>query len=366
MREHQDRSSHIFVNASRVGRHGGLRIFTEAVIDCLADRFPIWIIEPAGVDLCNGGGSCVPAWAASGSRVSFARPILWLAYAAFFFPAGRKAKILSTTHHVLPFHGRQIVTVHDIRPFFYPDSLAQRAYFRLLLPRSLRRCDGILTVSETTKSYLCKEYSLDPSMIHVVPNQIDCKFFRPGTAPSYHDEPYLLCVGGSWKHKNVAELLSHHALWKNKYRLKIVAGPGQYLNTLRQLAKRLEVEDRVDYYCDIGRYQLLDLYQQCAALIYPSLLEGFGIPPLEAMACGRPAIVSDIPVFRELYGEVPFYVSLGDASSWRKCLAALDDYSEGRRQEGIALANTYSRRRMQDALCKALDVIWGEKIGKHS
>jgi glycosyltransferase involved in cell wall biosynthesis len=301
----------------------------------------------------------VPEWLASPMRVSKLRPVLWWMYCALGFPVEPKRRILSTTHHLLPFRQKQIVTVHDLRPYFYPDNAFQSIYFKVMLPRALNRCDGILTVSESSRELLAQTYNLDRKRIHVVPNVIDCSCFRPASSPRCGESQFLLAVGCSWKHKNVAELLRMHSCWQHNYRLKIVAGSGQYLESLRVLAYELGIADRVDFLTNQSLAKLTELYQHCAALVYPSLMEGFGLPPLEAMACGRPVIVSDIPPFRELYGDTPFFVRLGNPDSWQEAFDGLPLYSHERMLAGIERARSFHLERMRKALHEAIHEIWG-------
>ena len=150
-----------------------------------------------------------------------------------------------------------------------------------------------------------------------------------------------------------------HRYWIPKYQLKIVAGNGQYSELLRQLAVKLGIADHVQFLSGVPLDELRNLYQKCEALVYPSLIEGFGLPPLEAMACGRPAIVSDTELSHELYGDIPLFVRLGSAESWCAAFEALPHYSQDRADRGIVTAKSYSPQRMRDALQSALGKIWG-------
>jgi glycosyltransferase involved in cell wall biosynthesis len=356
----------LVVNASRIGRKGGLHTFAVALLECLRTfPQPVEAVLPQGVEV----GDFIhitrtPRWLAGATNVSKLRPILWLIYSAFFFPARRGTRILSTTHHVLPFRGSQVLTVHDLRPLYEPDSWVQHFYFRHLLPRSLHKCDGILTVSQASKDELIRAYGILAHKIHIVPNSIKLPAERVAgledtltTAP-----PFLLMVGASWKHKNAIELLRQHALWSDQYHLKIVAGQGQYLDYLRSSVRTMQLEDRVEFIESIDDAALELLYATCTALVYPSRMEGFGLPPLEAMAHAKPVIVSDIPVMRELLGTVPLYVTLGDATSWANAFEGLreteSDPAHWRRSAGRQTAASYSIQRMQRALFLALNEIW--------
>jgi glycosyltransferase involved in cell wall biosynthesis len=330
-------------------------------VGCFEGIPGISIVVPSGIHLTGKSEQrFVPAWLASHARISWWRPVLWMVYSAVCFPRASTLRVLCSTHHVLPFRKHQIVIVHDIRQYFYPDSWVQAFYFRFLLPRALKRCDGILTVSESSKNLLVSVYSLDPERVQVIPNVVDCKFWTPATNGTRHADRYLLTVGSTWTHKNVTELLRMYEFWASSYRLKIVAGASQYTELLMKMVKDLKIQDRVEFLSGVSPAELLSLYQHCAALVYPSIMEGFGLPPLEAMSCGRPVIVSDIAPFRELFGDVPLYVQLGNVESWRAVFAALGGYSEVRVRSGIERARSFSQVQMRSSLFRALRTIWGE------
>src|ERR1700743_1014575 len=108
------------VNASRIGKRGGFRTYTEAVLECLVARYghieavlPYGVEAPGGVDMLSA-----PKILSSSSQISKIRPLSWLIYASLLFPVKRSRRVLCTTHHVLPFRKHQIITVHDLRPYF--------------------------------------------------------------------------------------------------------------------------------------------------------------------------------------------------------------------------------------------------------
>ena len=168
---------------------------------------------PSGIHLTGKSEQrFVPAWLASHARISWWRPVLWLAYSAVCFPRASSLRVLCSTHHVLPFRKHQIVIVHDIRQYYYPDNWVQAFYFRFLLPRALRRCDGVLTVSESSKNLIVSVYSLDPERVRVIPNVVDCEC-GVHLLMELQMRTDLLTVGSTWKHKNVTELLRMHQFW---------------------------------------------------------------------------------------------------------------------------------------------------------
>lgn len=123
-------------------------------------------------------------------------------------------------------------------------------------------------------------------------------------------------VGARFPHKNVDEVLAMADLWLPDFKLVVCSSSGAYKKRLLHQAKRLNALDKIEFKDYISREELVRLYQNCSALLYPSKWEGFGIPPLEALACGRPVIASDIPVHREILGDSAFFVKLGNKDSW--------------------------------------------------
>lgn len=354
----QETSVQLILNASRIGKVGGLRSFAESLIRCFEGCPGVITQAPSGLNLSTDiPQRSVPGWLASSGRISVLKPVLWWLYSAVSVMDIQKAKILCTTHHVVPFRRQQIVTVHDLRPYYFPDTWVQSVYFRFLLPRALRKCDGILTVSETTKKLLVGVYGVDSTRIRVLYNIVDSEFFCPDPNIKVA-RSYLLSVGASWQHKNIAELLKMHVYWDGRYDLKIVASKGQYLDQLQELAKKLNLSGHIEFLTGISKETLRSLYRGCAALVYPSLMEGFGLPPLEAMSCGRPVVVSDSPLFRELFKDIPIYVTLGDAQSWKNSFAALESFSKDTLKAGVRLARTFSQARMRESLLRSLEYFW--------
>ncbi|MEZ2348038.1 glycosyltransferase family 4 protein [Terriglobus sp. RCC_193] len=351
--------SGVVLNCSRVGLSGGLKTYSDELMKALIESgIPCHAVLPAGYPVQQGVEPIfTPPSLAGNSDLSLLRPIKWFVYSAFGFPIPKEQRILSTTHQVLPGRSHQIVTIHDLRPYFYPDTRVQKFYFHYMLPRALSKCDGIITVSETSKALISQVYKIAPERIAVIPNCI-----QPPTSFLFDAEvaecPYILAVGASWRHKNIESFLNQRRVWSNSYRLKVVAGRGSYLTHLQALSSSLGISDKVEFLSAVSPQQLEALYAGCSALIYPSRMEGFGIPPLEAMARMRPAIVSDIPVFRELYGSHALYVDPDDPASWERAMSALATLTPTQLEDAKDHALAYNQERMAIALRKALNQFW--------
>ena len=160
-------------------------------------------------------------------------------------------------------------------------------------------------------------------------------------------------VGARYSHKNVDEVLDQSKLWSSHFSLLVTSCGGDYKTRLLRKAALLGISERVEFRDYVSRDELIKLYQSCSALVYPSKWEGFGIPPLEALACGSPVIASDIPVHREVLGDAAFFVKLGDTSSWARAFEAVQ--SIGEVAEKLNCAHGVLRRFTWDKTFDALE-----------
>lgn len=360
----------ITVNVARVENNGtGMYAYSRQVLECLTSNFyRVGAVAPKNFQIeVSGPVRTVPNWVAMTQGISKVRPILWLLYSHICL-ARIEDRVLSTTHHSLPRVKRQIISILDVRPYFYPDSHLQRWYFRRVLPKVCKSVAGVLTISQESKREIVEIYRISPDKVHVVPLFVDTSKFRPQPKlSSCPAAPFLLIVGATWKHKNAAEVLENHKIWSSKYRLKILCGNSSYRDELKRITIQLGLEEKVDFVNYVSQDDLISLFQNAAALVYPSIIEGFGIPPIEAMACGTPVIVSAIPVFREIYGDVPIYVQLGNPRSWEAAFDALQNSETvtAKTAIGVQKAREYSRERMCSALMDALFNVWPELKQNH-
>ncbi|MFH0863620.1 MAG: glycosyltransferase family 1 protein [Candidatus Gottesmanbacteria bacterium] len=128
---------------------------------------------------------------------------------------------------------------------------------------------------------------------------------------------YLLYVGNAYPHKNLEKLLE--AILNIKHQVLItkliLVGPDDYFyQQLKEKVNQMGLVDKVIFYGSATHEELKDLYKNALALIFPSLMEGFGLPGVEAMANSCPVICSDIPVFHEIYGDAAIYFNTNDAN----------------------------------------------------
>jgi glycosyltransferase involved in cell wall biosynthesis len=225
----------------------------------------------------------------------------------------RMRPALAHFQHSVPlgWRGRSIVTVHDLSFERDPTLMGRwdRLVFRTFVPRSVRRAERVFAVSERTRRDLVELYGIPTQRIVLTPNAVDPAFSPGGTA-----DGYLLFVGAIQARKD--PLAAADAAKEVGLPL-VVAGPEKEPALARELRERgAELRGYVE------KPQLADLYRGAAALVLPSRYEGFGLPVLEAMACGTPVVATDDAALREVGGDAAVYASPGAlAGAIRRALA---------------------------------------------
>ncbi len=198
-----------------------------------------------------------------------------------------------------------VVTLHCLRFLRIPKAYrsAFRLYYRILIPRVLKRAEAIITVSNTTADEIEQYYPQAEGKIHVV---------RPGVGPEFtpgdsgSSEPYILYVGSLSPAKNLSRLLAAFSRLTNQFhhRLIIVGAksPALHGSGLAQGNHRVSWLGAIEDPRELAR-----MYRQADLLVFPSLYESFGLPAIEAMACGTPVLASDLPSLRETMGDAGVY-----------------------------------------------------------
>lgn len=311
----------LVLNLSMLGpRPTGLGVYSEHAADALAGHFRVGLIGGQGTLPPGKVLVKAPESVAIGSgKLAAIRRQFWMRSLKF----GSDSLVYSPTHHGLPGVDGQVITIHDLICLRFPSQhKPQYLFFKFGLPKLLKKCRAVFCVSETTKADVAQTYGYPKERIFVVPNGVDRSSFSAD--PKARDcDPYLLMVGARYSHKNVDEVLQMSDLWSAKYRLLVTSCAGSYRQHLEKLVDSRGLQDRVKFLDYLSRDELIRLYQGCSALVYPSKWEGFGIPPLEALACGSPVIASGIPVHREVLGDAAFFVELGDRVSWASAFDSL-------------------------------------------
>jgi glycosyltransferase involved in cell wall biosynthesis len=187
-----------------------------------------------------------------------------------------------------------MVTLHDLQHLDLPQMFPrlERRFRAVFWHRALRRADRVLVISEFVRKRAVEAFRLDPERVVVTPLGVDHASLRPGTRER---DPFLLYPAKPWPHKNHANLFAAFAfLRRDRPELRLVlTGGGDY----DRLPAGVEARGL------LPRSEVVELMQRASALVFPSLYEGFGLPPLEAMACGCPVACSDRAALPEVVGD---------------------------------------------------------------
>ena len=243
-----------------------------------------------------------------------------------------RAHLLHEPHYVLPpaTRCRSVVTIHDCIHLMFPQYLPSRlahVYARSSMWSAVHKSDRILTVSEASKRDILRFFGVDPGKVAVIYNAIDERFLAPPDERRMEqvrqryqlDHPFLLYVGNIKPHKNVERLIDAFGRARAKglddLRLIIIGDEISKYPALRQAVHR----HRLDKYVRFHGFQPYDtlaaFYRLARAFVFPSLYEGFGLPPLEAMACGTPVVTSNVSSLPEVAGGAAVLVDPYDAAS---------------------------------------------------
>src|SRR3989344_6792210 len=243
--------------------------------------------------------------------------------------ASEKPDLVHIPYFNIPifYFGPMIVTIHDLiidhfdtgkaSTLPYWKYLIRRIGYKLVMCIGLHRAKKIIAVSQSTKRELIEHYWLPEEKIVVtyegVDERLDVRQER------IVKEPYFLYVGNAYPHKNVETLLEAFQKVKNA-KLVLVGKIDLFYERLQQRVSELGLNDSVIFFGGASDDELINLYDHAIALVCPSLMEGFGLPPLEALARGCPVICSDISVFREILGNSPAYFSPLDVEALQQLL----------------------------------------------
>jgi len=239
-----------------------------------------------------------------------------------------------------PLAGRPMVSVvHDVSFERFPENFRplERLWMRRLIPYTTRRAARVVTVSEFQRREIVEVLGIDPARITVAHNGVDPIFRAPAAAPPSVPPPYFLAVGNLQPRKNLSLLIAAYERARARRpdlpeRLVIVGQDAFAAQGVHERARALRDQGWITFtgYVDDGA--LVALLQGATAFTYPSLYEGFGLPPVEAMAAGVPCLVSDIPVMREIVGDAALRLPPAEVEAWSDALLVLSGDEDKRRE----------------------------------
>lgn len=231
-----------------------------------------------------------------------------------------------------------VITIHDLSLLLWPHTheqhLARRARWRL--PLMARRADAIIVPSQSVKTEVREHLGIDNSKITVIPEAPRSSFWQVPIQETVAvrrrlniSDDFVLYVGTIEPRKNLLTLVrAFEAILRNnacETEIVLVGKEGWLTDDLHGLVKTAGISERVRFTGYLADDDLRALYSSCRVFVYPSLYEGFGLPLLEAMACGAPVITSDIPSIRETVGDAAFLVSPADVDDLARSIKRLLD-----------------------------------------
>lgn len=212
---------------------------------------------------------------------------------------------------------RFIITLHDVIPYRMPETVSNRylKIFSEYIPKIVPLCDGIITVSNFSKKDIVKSFNFPENKIYVthlasedIYKPMDKRISRY-VARKYYSitEDYILYVGGFSPRKNILGLIDSFSKLITSYKkplfLVIAGKKGESYNIYKERTEKLNISDKVLFPGFISIEHLPYIYNAANLFVYPSFYEGFGLPPIEAMACGIPVITSNTTSLPEVVGK---------------------------------------------------------------
>lgn len=275
------------------------------------------------------------------------RRLSWWALGLPRYGNKNQLELFHGTNYEIPVWGRfpKILTIHDLSQLLHREThttaVVRRA--RRRLPLMAKAATMIITATESVKHEICEHLRVEPDKVAVTPYAARDQF-RP-TSPQLNievkkrlglEDEFVLFVGTIEPRKNLITLVKAFAellLTTDLRPQLVIAGKEGWLTgELFNYIAESDVKERIVFLGYVSDTDLAALYSSCKAFVYPSLYEGFGLPPLEAMACGAPVITSHIPTIMETVGSAAKLVAPDDVQGLAESLAQLLTDQEKRRQ----------------------------------
>ena len=250
---------------------------------------------------------------------------------------------------------RRIAEIHDLAGVKYPSWTDP--HYQEMIKNNLNKLlefDRIIVKSTYIKSELTSEYKVDPAKIDVIPNAIGIKNYKIDNRFQYMkslrkiaQKPFLLFVGTVEPRKNIDCLLRALSIIRSKYDvdLVIVGKAGWNFEKTMKLIQTLNLRKHVKLVGYIDEFKLIYLYYLAEVFVFPSFYEGFGIPPLEAMACGTPVIASNASAIPEVVGDAALLFNPHDHEELAHLIDRVlssEDLAKNLRAKGFERAKLFS------------------------
>lgn len=313
---------------ARMVSMGGIGTYLRTLLAGLSRRDDdaeyVLFAQEKDVDFCAGLGGNFTRRVCDATSYSLAEQVILPRLLA-----RERLDLIHHPHYFAPFFGKtpMVATIHDLIHQLFPALCPSPLHWRAskwMVARTARRARLVLAVSEHTKRDIVEHVGAPDEKVRVVHNALP-PGWENGNAPlpealrKLGDTPYFLYVGNHKRHKNLQLLLDAFAdLLKKASDVRLVmTGERESLENVLQF---LKLGEEVVFLGQMPREALPSVYRSALALVFPSHYEGFGYPPLEAMACGAPPIVSDAAALPEVVGDAGLIVPRGDKAALRNAM----------------------------------------------
>lgn len=353
----------VVVDGSGLERpRAGVGVYTTQILHAMAVdrpdcRFTVFGPQGGFVHVPDAAYRLLPRARLIGRHVQWPREIRRMHPDVYFGPAG-----------ALPLGGvgsPSVITVHDLaiyrNPRWFPGR--QPLSTRLVVPRSVLRADVVIAVSENTGRDVAEIFGIDRARVQVIPHGVAAAFRPMGSDERAEararlglPERFILFVGTIEPRKNLETLLDAWVLMRDRPDLVVVGSWGWNYEPIR--AKMARLGPRLHHLESVDQDQLPAIYNLARVVAHPAWYEGFGLPPLEAMASGTPVVVSDRSSLPELVQDAGIVVPAGEPEEWRKALERVvgdTQLAADLRHRGILRAAQFSWGRAARLTWQALD-----------
>ena len=259
------------------------------------------------------------------------------------------------------FYANQIATHHDITYVRFPATYSWqfRTAYRLMTPLLLARVRTLLTPSEFSKGEISRFYKIDPDRILTIPNAV-IEHFRPDPQAQV-ERPYLLAVSSPSVHKNFARMIQAFLSLRGQPDLQLhIVGSTHGLFAEPDLQRLASRDPRIRFLGRLDDQELLTQYQGATAFVFPSLYEGFGIPPLEAQACGCPVLAARAASIPEVLRDSALYfdpLDIGQMAAAMQRILHDPALRQSLRRQGLANVERFSWQRSAQRLSLHIDTL---------
>ena len=293
-------------------------------------------------------------------------------------PLTKGSDLLHCPHYNAPcfYHGRLLVTIHDLTHIMdrtFRRTLASLVYARPMLAIATRKADHILTVSEFSKRQIVERLGITPERVTVIYHGVTSHFhpsshvesFQAASSALQLQRPYILYIGMLKPHKNIPTLIRAFALLRGRrkleQRLLIVGDDRKWKEGLVRLCSQLGITEHVSFVPHVPHAILPQVYAGADLMVMPSFIEGFGLPVLEAMACGTPVVCSWAASLPEVAGDAAEYfepTSVDDLAAVIERVLGSCQLHESLRRKGLERVKLFSwhgcARQTLELYCKLL------------